>query len=339
MKTFVAGFYHDPPIWADKSPMDPSDPSKIPFDAFRDEVFHTTLNSAVEVNVTREGLFAFSFRGWPDGHIPPKVEGESPPFERIAGVLFKRRLVMNTFLAFLYTNLLKAGKEVPGPLVITPDVTIAFDEFIGEGMAFGNDRVTALALSSYESTYRSNLPPFMDGRLQSRSVTVGRSVLENTSFDASEFMASHGGRLILADLFLRTTLAYQEHNHSLSLITSWAIVENLLNMMWDEYQTANAHRDGKPFIAGSRKRRLQDGRTFTASVIAETLSLLGLLELELYSDLNEVRRRRNDWMHGLKEVDAASAGLAMAVTEQMFQRVLSTELLGSRSLRFRSIGW
>ena len=110
--------------------------------------------------------------------------------------------------------------------------------------------------------------------------------------------------VLLVDLFLRASKAYQDHDHSLSHIKNWTIIERLINDLWKQLQEDYKTRDGAIFIGGERKKRLQDGRTFTASVMSEMLSFLDYLPKDIYDDMTKIRKTRNEWMHGLKVVDA-----------------------------------
>jgi hypothetical protein len=77
-KREAAAFYHDPPLWVGRNPVDQTGQVAPDFDAFRQAVFRQKLDSGVEVKVTVEGLFAFGFEGWRLG-IFPSAEIDRPP--------------------------------------------------------------------------------------------------------------------------------------------------------------------------------------------------------------------------------------------------------------------
>jgi hypothetical protein len=125
-------------------------------------------------------------------------------------------------------------------------------------------------------------------------------------------MANQEDGVLLVDLFLRASKAHQDHNYSAALIGFWAVSEKLLQELWRSYQEENRTRDGKSFINSKRMAILNDGRSFTASVMAEFLSLTGRIDFALYEKISHVRKARNGWMHsltpGISSADALAAG-------------------------------
>ena len=69
-------------------------------------------------------------------------------------------------------------------------------------------------------------------------------------------------------------------------------IEKLINELWAKYKADNKERDGRTFISGERAKRLDDGRSFTASVISEILSFANYIDYDLYADMSKVRKRR-----------------------------------------------
>src|SRR6266404_4455155 len=157
MNRSCSGFYHDPPVWIDARPADFDQlqgPTTTPwqqssFDSFREEVFREKITESIELRVTREGRFEFQFAGWRPGTFPREVTDKPTPFEKTAEVILNRTLVMNTYLAFMYSRLLGEVKLSIDRMVITPELVISLDSLDdNSGMGFGNTRVSHLALSS-----------------------------------------------------------------------------------------------------------------------------------------------------------------------------------------------
>jgi hypothetical protein len=144
-------------------------------------------------------------------------------------------------------------------------------------------------------------------------------------------------RLGLLELFLRAGKSYQDHNHAAAVISYWGIIERLLHELWSDFQDDNETRDGSPFVSAERKRRLNDGRTFTAAVITEQLSFGNRLPLDLYRKLNKVRKIRNDWMHGTRNrVSGADARAAAEACQGMFKLVRSIQVAAPAGLRLHN---
>ena len=72
-----------------------------------------------------------------------------------------------------------------------------------------------------------------DVRISERQGTVRLSGLRTTTDKLAEVMdAFPSDGLLLLDLFLRGSKAYQDYSYSSCLITNWAITEKLLQELW-----------------------------------------------------------------------------------------------------------
>jgi hypothetical protein len=103
------------------------------------------------------------------------------------------------------------------------------------------------------------------------------------------------------------------------------VTEKLLQHLWETYLDDNRRREVESetvaFINKDRKKRLEDGRTFSAAVISEILSLASYLPFHLYQDMTEVRRARNDWIHGLEPIPKETVARSIRVAEWMLEQV------------------
>ena len=324
-----SGFYHDPPLWVGGSPIDEETEELEDFDSLVEVVYQTTLPCGIDIRVTREGLFAFGFHSWellnnPASNTGARITGHD---EKLRSELSKI-VFMNAFLALLYTNLGRYHR-----MMVTPELVLYLGDVDHPAniMAFRSRSLEYLTRSNDPISYNQNLSPMYDVRISERQGTVRLSDLRTTTDKLAEIMdAFPSDGLLLLDLFLRGSKAYQDHSYSSCLITNWAITEKLLQELWAKYQVDNRIRDGKPFITGQRLKRLQDGRTYTAAIIAEILSLSSYIDDGLYIDLGNVRKARNDWMHSLKGmIYQGDAKLATGVCERMFMQVRKLSLKGA----------
>jgi hypothetical protein len=237
---------------------------------------------------------------------------------------------MNAYLAFFYTRAHVEDNFALTPMVVTPELLIPMDRLDGDAsMSFGNTRVSHLAMSRFESTYLPTIPVIADSRIGMRHGIIAASAAQHAAEDLSGVLAHGPDDILLLDLFLRGSKAYYDHNYSLSLVTHWTVVEKLINVLWKQLQNENIERDGQRFIDGNRKKRLADGRTFSASVMTEMLSLMSYIPLDVYTDIASIRKTRNDWMHGLNTVSANDAELASTVCERLLKQVKGYEMKAS----------
>jgi hypothetical protein len=133
----------------------------------------------------------------------------------------------------------------------------------------------------------------------------------------------------LADLAMRSSAAHDDQDFDPSLIQSWALVERLLTTLWERYiaehRTIEIDETQTAFINVGRREFLR-GRDFTASVVAEVLSLLGQLSLDLYERVGPVRRARNRWIHALEPVTAGQSAASRALALDLLRVVHDIDL-------------
>jgi len=294
-----------------------------------EEVYRTTLPEGITAKVLREGMFVFDFSNWPPGRALP--EGGTPDFDALARVILKRAAVLNAHLACLHTALSRLQNRALERMVISPSDLISLKSLDDTGMSFGDNRVLALALARYPSTYAPGVPATLDWRIVHRSLIVEvETVAESFQLLSSILRSPDPDALFLTDLYLRSCKAHEDHNYSLSLVTAWTIAENLLHRLWRHYVGENRLRQTADtklvFINRDRRDKLMDSRHFGASVISEILSLADQLPFELYQKLSEARDARNRWLHELRPVSRDDGLRAVETAEQMLRMVDEIDL-------------
>lgn len=101
----------------------------------------------------------------------------------------------------------------------------------------------------------------------------------------------------------RAISSYKITNYETSLVFSWFIVEELINLLWDDFLTENSFEmPDKSQRINKDRRNLLNGRDYTTSVRSNILELAGCLEFGLFSDINTVRAHRNHIVHQKKGV-------------------------------------
>jgi len=135
--------------------------------------------------------------------------------------------------------------------------------------------------------------------------------------------------LIMLDLIQRASFAFQAHDYEAALIDYWAVSERLISELWTKYRSDLA---GRQAVDAARRSRLGDTRTFTVAVVTEILAIEDVIAVDLYEELCQVRKARNDWIHGaVDRVPRSVALIATSVCEQLFEQSLGVAVVGQRS--------
>ena len=79
-----------------------------------------------------------------------------------------------------------------------------------------------------------------------------------------------------------------------SFVLSWTIIEQYLNYKWDSLLKNKE-------VSNNRQKKLK-GRDYTASIKTEILNLFEYIEEDEYLILNNLRKKRNDFMHELVNI-------------------------------------
>ncbi len=327
MPTNAVAYYHWPTVWVGSRP--PISGGTIDHSALDEEVYRTTLSIGISSKTSREGMFFFDFSGWKQDK---GLNSDSlPDFDAKAAVILNRVAVLNTHLACLYTALYRRQNFSIEKMLVSPSNLITMDSLDATGMGFSDARTAHLALSRYTSSYSSHIPITFDWRIAMRSVLIEKDTVDY-SYQLLDTILQHSAPhvLIVTDVYARSCKAYEEHNYSLCLVTAWAIIEKLLQHLWEYYVETNRERgiggDKVSFINKERKKKLTESRDFSASVISEILSLTNNLPFSLYKDMSKVRQVRNDWLHDLEPVSRRNAGLSVKVAQEMLNLVDGFEL-------------
>ena len=121
----------------------------------------------------------------------------------------------------------------------------------------------------------------------------------------------------------------QNHDYPSSLITSWTIIEQMLDTNWEKYISNNRTRilndEEQPFINEKRAQTLR-GRDYSASIRTEVLSLVNELPMSIYTSINNVRKTRNKWMHEMDNVSLNDSCSALQGVADLFNLVYGYSL-------------
>ena len=156
----------------------------------------------------------------------------------------------------------------------------------------------------------------------------------NESLDLLDKILEHPSEyiLLLLDMYAHASKAHEERNYGFSLIICWTIAEKLLQELWkrfiDDQKKVQIETDGKkiPIIDAERKKLLEDGRSFTSSVIAEILTFREIISFPTYKIISKVRKTRNAWIHGLRNVTREQGHEAIELVRRMLSEVEGIDL-------------
>jgi hypothetical protein len=307
----AAAYYHWPPVWVGGGP--PISRIDIGPSMRGEEVYRASLAVGIRGKVLREGMFIFDFSDWVPGCFPP--DSSQLGFDGAAAVILQRAAVLNAHLVCLHTALSRGQNFVLPKMVVSPLDLISLRSLDDTELSVGESAAAVLAAARYGPTHA-----------RFRVIVIEINTVHE-SFQLLDTILQHETpyALLIADLYARACKAYEDHNYGLCLVTAWAIIEKLLQQIWTRYVEANRQReiDGAEeiFINKDRRKRLTEGRDFTASMISEILSLMDYLPFELYRELSTVRQARNNWIHSLEPVSRGDAERSVRVTEQMLKLV------------------
>jgi hypothetical protein len=329
----ISAIYHEPALWVAGAPWQSiAQATHADLAHMRDVVLKGNIGTFAEVMVTREGLFAFDFTNW---HPATRPASDHPTFDQLADVQRNRTLFINAFLALLYTNVAKQDNLALDRMLVAPHSLVTMDRLDpASNMGFGGIGASSLVTLSY-TLMPAELPLFNSPNpqllvyLTSRS-TVSTEAVEASIFALQAFVDARGlWGLVMLDLFHRASFAFQAHDYEAALIDYWAVSERLISGLWKTYQEQLAARQP---VSATRRSRLNDGRTFTVAVITEILALEGVIATDLYEELSQVRKARNDWIHGtVDRVQRSAALMATAACERLFEQSLGLAILGQHS--------
>lgn len=332
-KRQISAIYHEPGLWIGGAPwLSIADATHADLARMRDVVVKVKMGVFAEVMATREGLIAFDFENWQPAAA---LGNDHPSFDQLAEVQRNRTLFINAFLALLYTNVVKHDNLVLDRMLVTPTCLISMDRLDPQSnMGFGTIGEASLATLSY-TLMPAELPLFNSPNRQLLSNLMPRSTISAEAVKSTVgmlevFMGQRGvWGLIMLDLIERASFAFQAHDYEAALIDYWAVSERLISELWTKYRSDLA---GRQAVDAARRSRLNDTRTFTVAVVTEILAIEDVIAVDLYEELCQVRKARNEWIHGAADRVPRSVALtATSVCERLFEQSLGVAVVGQRA--------
>lgn len=114
------------------------------------------------------------------------------------------------------------------------------------------------------------------------------------------------------DLFYRAAFNLNHHEFQTVLVLGWAIIESCQDVLWRRFVEGGYKKaNPKSEIKGKRKALLLEDKNYTASIKSQVLGLFGEYTDYELAQIDEVRKRRNSFMHSLASVSVGDAFAAM----------------------------
>jgi hypothetical protein len=292
-------------------------------------VWSKTGPEETSITALREGFIIFEFdkskeyaggvvpayRLGADRKIPQNVRNAD---ESRMNLAYRRFTYMNAFLCALYSAISivqKTGTSVQEP--INPANYF-------KAKKFGEDWKI-----------------ITDGRQLDRPIE--RGVLEESSLDYAvnilnklyDTMGTSSYDIL--SLIYQACWHYRNHQFSSAHVMAWTTIEVFLNDAWKKLQDEKDKNKGGHTAISKDRRKLLNGRDYTASIISQMLSLSGIIDDEILERLDDARRKRNDFAHNLELIDSRSAGKAIRLATDMVTKTIDVQVTSQLSLSYWGI--
>ncbi|GIW06833.1 MAG: hypothetical protein KatS3mg060_1638 [Dehalococcoidia bacterium] len=347
-----AAYLFWPPIWVGSAP---SDPSQIDVNTLDRTVHSQILKCGVEVFATYEGLFRFDFSRWcdkDDSELRKAMSNYARIYNETNELLVfnpdemakwkeaveHRVRVMNAHLACLYTVIqgVQHLRGIPVKTLSLADICVYLNDKVPHP---GTGQASAWYLLQLK---RSKLAPgtIATGSADAddcplpKPLEIGADVIKK-SFELLDNLMnprqsnpSDRQALLYADLILRSVEFIQQHSYSLSLTTSWTLVEHLLGLAFQTYRKSLASdpKQRPPIDDPNGKPVSCDPGKYTVSETVKILRKARKLRPDLAKRVDSSRVKRNRWIHSLAEADFSSASDTLEVAWDLLLDVASIDL-------------
>ena len=143
-------------------------------------------------------------------------------------------------------------------------------------------------------------------------------------------------RIYVLSELAKSLASYKSADFTTSLVLSWFLIERFIEAAWARHldQENLELENGERRINAKRRQTLNDHRSYPVAVKLQTLELAKKISFDRFSELDLLRRKRNDIVHPRRSqdegmeahADAESCGKAFALLEQLIEAELSLRL-------------
>lgn len=249
-----------------------------------------------------------------DRRIPSNVTRASRDRDELA---YRRFTYMNAFLLALYSGLSTVQKRA-APVQEPIDPT---NYFLAEPTADG----WALA---YDSGRKIEYPRDRTDIVQIETLSHALQLIQCC------FAVLGRSSLELLELVYIACHQYARHQFASAHLLAWSAIESLLNYMWLDLQSQISLESGGHTRLTKERKKLLEGRDYSASVISQILSLCNNIDDDLLDRLNYARKKRNAFAHSLERISSGDAGSAIRLATDMITRIADIRVTSQLSLSF-----
>lgn len=142
---------------------------------------------------------------------------------------------------------------------------------------------------------------------------VPREVLEQVGRNLRKCGSDQQKLKVLAQIN-RSIAQYSIFNYSSALVLAWFLIERFLVARWQTYFRSKNRKGKLPRVSRDREKILL-GRDYTISVVSNILELADILDSDLFSKINLVRKMRNNIVHENQEATQSGCLTAYKILE------------------------
>ena len=332
----IEGYFRLPAVWVGKKPPKES-VLNLDKKVHHEVVLTKTLECGIEVRVQRDSTFWFDFATWalapqieiPGYRIPNPSKPHRPPSRhreaevRAEAIAILRAKVMNVHQACL-TSFDVAMIGFP---VTAWNTEKAISWTALRNYHDDTEDLHALARNVLNNSYKVH----RNNPLSRRVIKL--DVVER-SLELLDKILLHEDPCLIQIVETIFMAACRNRDKCLgeALSLSWSVCEQIMFQMWKKFLNDPDKQPSGNKIPKKRRQKLL-GLGYTASIILETLELTGVLQQEVYQDLDTCRRARNKWIHKLAPPKEQEAITCIQAAESLLRQYYGIPLhlkLGGR---------
>lgn len=308
------GFYPSRPFWA-VTPIDLEDPTSL-------DKFHELMSEEVfafeedpfKIKICRDGMILFRYN-------QIKIS-ESEQSGRGIEILASRWGQYLDYLNTLYFLLDSTTCKLQNISYFNlSEIThrdafrVGFEDNKWKGESIASESIASTYQTArYRSSYSPGLPLGLDSRMLGR-IVIKHNVLEET-IRIFNLIKEDYKSIKMVSTIAKSLSEYKVGNYDTSLILSWFVIETVLNEEWQTYITSKNidYPSGKKRINYERKKYLT-GRGFPVSLVSNMLEVSGVINFNLFEEIDEVRGYRNKIAHNDHAFETGASHCKLAINK------------------------
>lgn len=165
--------------------------------------------------------------------------------------------------------------------------------------------------------------------------------------DAFLVAASDPERIYVLSELAKSLASYKSSDFTTSIVLSWFLIERFIETTWARYLDDENHdlENEERRINAKRRQTLNDHRSYPVAVKLQILELAHKISVERFSDLDLLRRLRNDIVHPNKsqgdgmetKANAESCSKAFTLLQKFVEEEFGLKLAFNTSYSFLGV--